>query len=77
MIQNQWTDKEIINGIKDDNTHEATLRSFFKDLGWRDDAISMAMGYGATKEDAEEVAVDALLGLSKNVRNNKFDGKAR
>jgi RNA polymerase sigma factor (sigma-70 family) len=76
MNQHQWSDQEIISRVKDNGTREEMLYNLFVQLGWRDAAIGMAMKYGASKEDAEEVAEDALIGLDKNIRNNRFEGKS-
>lgn len=76
MDSHQLTDTTIINGIKDGNTREAMLYTLFEKEGWKADAISWAMQHGATRELAEDVAVDALVGLDKSIRNNGFKGNS-
>lgn len=76
MDSHQLTDTAIINRIKDGNAREAMLYLIFEKKGWKADAIAWAMKHGAPKETAEEVAIDALIGLDKSIRHDKFEGKS-
>jgi RNA polymerase sigma factor (sigma-70 family) len=72
MDSHQRNETDIINGIKDGNTREAMLYTLFEKKGWKADAIAWAMQYGAPKEIAEDVAIDAMIGLDRAIRNGTF-----
>jgi RNA polymerase sigma factor (sigma-70 family) len=76
MDSHHRNETDIINSIKDGNTREAMLYTLFEKKGWKADAIAWAMQHGAPREIAEEVAIDALIGLDRAIRNGNFEERS-
>ncbi len=76
MNPNKWTDQDIINGIKDNNSRNVTLYAIFHQLDWRGVAIGLLLQWGSGLQDAEEIATDSLIYLYRNVRNGRFEGRS-
>lgn len=76
MNPNQWTDQQIIDGIKDANARDKTLYAVFHLLGWRGAAIAFVKKYGGNEQDGEEIASDALIAFDYNIRHDRFEGRS-
>lgn len=76
MNPNQWTDQQIISGIKDANSRDKTLYTVFHLLGWRGAAIAFVRKYGGNEQDGEEIASDALIAFDYNIRHDRFEGRS-
>lgn len=72
----QWTDQQIISGIKDANFRNKTLYAVFQLLDWRGAAIAFIMKYGGNEQDGEEIASDALIAFDYNIRHDSFQGRS-
>lgn len=72
MNPRQWTDNEIIRGIRDEKTRDRTLYAIFHRLDWRGSAIAFVIQQGGSLEEGEEIAQDAFVFFDRNIRNDRF-----
>lgn len=72
-----WTDEEISKAIKaGDNSREKAIEHIFYKLDWRGIAIAFVVKHGGNEFDGDEVAQLAMIGIDKNIRQGKYEGKS-
>jgi RNA polymerase sigma factor (sigma-70 family) len=76
MKLSQWTDQDIINGIRKEATRNVTLYTIFHRLDWRGAAVALLQQQGCPASEAEEIANDTLIYFDRNICNNRFEGRS-
>ncbi len=76
-MQTHWNDTNLIAAITGKETdRNRALQHLVQGSGWRQQVIRYVVANSGVEEDGEEVFMDALTILDRNLRDGKFEGRS-
>lgn len=78
MSQQLWTDQELVSAIQQGGQQrENAFRHLCSNMAWRQSVLKVVLKQGGNPLVADEVFIETLCELDKNIRANQFNGAAK